>query len=59
MTEKERMQEMANGIILACSGFISDMAVKGDQVQSVMLSAGITKEEWNACDDVISKDNIS
>lgn len=58
MTDKEKMQLMANGIILACSNFISDMAVKEDQVISVLSQTGITKEEWDKCEDNISKENI-
>lgn len=58
MTNKERMQEQANGIILACSTFISDMAVDNEQVISVMSQAGITKEEWDNCEYEYSKENI-
>lgn len=58
MNTKEKMQYMANGIILACSHFVSDMAVSKDNVINTLGLTGITKEEWDKCDDEISKNII-
>lgn len=58
MDENERMQAMADGIILACSHFISDTVVSADDVISVSDRTGITQQEWNVYHDEISKKNI-
>ncbi|MEG0165411.1 hypothetical protein [Anaerorhabdus sp.] len=54
----KELQMIANGMILACSGFISEMAVSDQQVIAVLSSAGITEDEWNSCEDETSKENI-
>lgn len=54
----KELQMMANGMILACSGFINEMAVSDQQVIAVLSAAGITEDEWNSCEDETSKENI-
>lgn len=58
MKTENEMQWMANGIILACSTFITDRTVDKESVLSVLTQAGITKDEWDNCEDEISKENI-
>lgn len=58
MKTEDEMQWMANGIILACSTFITDRTVDKESVISVLSQAGITKYEWYKCEDEISKQNI-
>lgn len=58
MKTENEMQWMANGIILACSTFITDRTVDKESVISVLSQAGITKDEWDKCEDGISKQNI-
>lgn len=63
MTETEKMQQMANGIILTCEHLINnsfcgsvDNTVK--TITSIFCATGITEEEWERCEDEFSKEKI-
>ena len=56
--EELKQQYVADGIILACSEFISDMAVSKSQVITVLGVTGVSKKEWDNCPDDYSKKNI-
>lgn len=60
MTETEKMQWMANGIILTCHLLVSDDLCenKKEAVSTIFSETGITKDEFKMCDDVISKNTI-
>lgn len=58
IANKKDMQEQANGIILACSSFISDPLVSKDNVINVLSVTSISKEEWDGCGDEYSKNKI-
>lgn len=60
MTETEKMQYMANGIVLTCHLLVSDDLCenKKEAVSTIFSETGITKDEFKMCDDVISKNTI-
>lgn len=60
MTEKEELQCMANGIILTCHLLASDglCTNKKEVISTIFEETGITKDEFERCEDEISKDTI-
>ena len=63
MTETEKMQWMANGIILTCehlinNSFCGNVGNTVKTIISIFDTTGITKEEWNRCEDGFSKEKI-
>jgi len=63
MTEAEKMQYMANGIILTCEHLINNSFCGGvdntiEVISSIFSNTGITKEEFEKCQDDFSKKKI-
>ncbi len=63
MTEKEKMQFEADGIILTCEHLISNSFCGGiyntiEAISSIFSNTGITKEEFEKCEDDFSKEKI-
>lgn len=63
MTEKEKMQCMADGIILTCEHLINNSFCSGidntiEAISSIFSNTGITKEEFQECEDDFSKEKI-
>jgi len=63
MTETEKMQWMANGIILTCSilinnSFCGNVYNTIEAISTIFSETGITKEEWVSCEDEFSKREI-
>lgn len=60
---EEEMQQMANGIILTCEHLISNSFCGGidntiEAISSIFSNTGITKEEFEQCEDDFSKEKI-
>lgn len=63
MTETEKMQWMANGIILTCehlinNSFCGSINNTREAISTIFSETGITKEEWVSCEDDFSKGKI-
>ncbi len=63
MTETEKMQWMANGIILVCEHLINNSFCGSvdntiQAISSIFNNTGITEEEWKRCEDDFSKGKI-